>query len=621
MSASKILKKVIGLTLVLSAVSALSALEVNRSELQTVGTTDTIVFRNYNGPHAVINSIQQIREIGSSLGKTVNKNVAKSTSVGSNDRYAVIHAVDPSAKEKFDADIFIVGKNASVDHIINLRRIISAYLSSAYGYSTKDADTIATFVTVYNAVYRGNIDYFKSRYKDIVTKNLSPSIAGLSTDYQDWPGNTQIVIPLYDLNGGLSTVDTSVISDKNVVKSMQGEDDKGIDARKNMVDIKERESDAVQEKADQAKAKADAEKEKLAAEQKKSAEANKAKADAKKDADKAKADSAKAKADADKAKADADKAKKEADASKKSATQAQKQADQAKKDAKAKPNDAQAQKKAEDAQKKADEAKKKSVEDQKKSDEAKQDAAQKQAKADDSQKQADQAQKQADQAEKTADEQNKKTEEQAQNAEQAQNDADKVQEQADQKRDEAQEERAEIAKDQDSLIKEGKNPDSEFVTYGLKNVDDEGLMNEIIKMDYTKGTVIKASPCSEIRQKGVFDEGDYFVALAGKNSGNGAVKLVTIDKKTLEILDESTERLSEYSSLAPYDGNYYCTIQEGSDCYIGKFNNKLQLQLKSKTKVKGATPITSTSEGIMVTDSTGKAVLLNLRDLSVKSGS
>ena len=36
----------------------------------------------------------------------------------------------------------------------------------------------------------------------------------------------------------------------------------------------------------------------------------------------------------------------------------------------------------------------------------------------------------------------------------------------------------------------------------------------------------------------------------------------------------------------------------------------------SKVKVKGATPITITSKGIMVTSASGKAILLNLNDLS-----
>ena len=587
MNSKKVLKKAFISIFALLAVSAASAIGVDRNEIQSANGSE-IVFRNYSGPHSVINTIQQIRAIGSALGKQVSANPNKIGTIGETNRYAVIHAIDPTTKEKFDADIFIIGKNATVDHIKNLRRIIGAYLESAYGYSAKDADTIATFVTVYNAVYRGNLDYFKSRYKDIVTKNLSPSIVGLATDYQQWPGKSQIVIPLSDLSGGLSTIDTSLISDKEVVKSMQGEEDKGVDARKDMVDIKEREADNLQEKADEAQAKADEEKAKLAEEQKKKAEADAAAAKAKEDAEKAKAE-------ADKAKAEADKKKAEAEA-------AQKKADEAKKEAKANPSDKQAQQEAAEAQKEAAEAKKESGEAQKEAAEA--------------QKEAGEAQKEAEEAQKEAESQAQKTEEQAQSAKEAQKEADTQQAKADAKRDEAQEERTSIAKDQQALIAEKSQNENDGIMYGLKNMDDAGITSAIVSMNSETGVVIKESPVAVIRGRTVYEDGDRFIAVAGSNFGNGAVRLVSIDKNTLEIADESAEKLAEISFLAERDGNYFCTIQEGSDFYIGRFDNRVQNQAKSTVKVKAATPITITAKGVMVTDANGVPVLLNQSDLS-----
>lgn len=586
MNSKKVLKRIAFSAAMLFALSSAGAIEVNRNELQSAGSADAVVFRNYSGPHSVINTIEQIRQIGSSLGNQVKGNVQKSSAFGDSSRYQVIHAVDPSTTEKMDADIFIIGKNATVDHITNLRRIISAYLSSAYGYSNKDADTIATFVTVYNAVYRGNMSAFDSKYKAVVTKNLTSSKAGLSTNYEEWPGNTQIVIPLSDMNGGLSTVDTSLISDKNVIKSMQGEDDKGVETRKDMVDIKEREADNLQEKADDAQAKADAEKAKLAEEQKKKAEADAAAAKAKADADKAKADAEKAKADAEKAKADA--------------AAAQKKADQAKKESAANPSDSSAKQNAANAQKEADQAKK--------------DAADAQKEATSAQKEADSAKKEADSAQNAADSQAQKTEEQAQNASQAQSEADSAQQAADSKRTEAQEERSSIAKDQQALLAESEKNEGNVI-YGLKNVDDAGIASAIVKMNTNEGTVVKESPVSVIRGRTIYEDGDNFIAIAGSNIGAGAVKLVAIDKNNLEIAAESAEKLSELSVLVQKDGSYYCTIQDGSDFYIGKFNNKVENQLRSQVKVKAATPITVTGKGIIVTDANGQAIILNPADL------
>ena len=231
------------------AVNAFS-LEVNRQELQSLASNKEIEFINYEGPHAVINTVSQIKGIGRDIGSDIASGLSTSRRVGNNARYSVIHAVDSTVKEKLDADILIIGSQSVLDHVNNLRRIITGYLSAAYNYSESDADTLAVFITVYNAVYRANIGAFLDKYKAVVTDSLDPNYCGLSVDYRDWPGKTQIVIPLYDVsNGGLSTIDTSVISDKNVISSMKEDDDMNISSRKNLVDIKERESEDASQNA------------------------------------------------------------------------------------------------------------------------------------------------------------------------------------------------------------------------------------------------------------------------------------------------------------------------------------------------------------------------------------
>ncbi len=264
------------------------ALDVNEKEIQSTGGDGTIRFENYNGPHSVIETVEAIKSIGTGLGKFVKAEPNKSAQYNTNAKYSVIHAIDENEKNGLDADIIIINKNATVDHIRNLRRIISAYLTEAYSYDTQDADTLAVFVTVYNAVYRGDLESFQKKYKAVVTNNLTKEKCGLSTKWNEWPGASQIVIPLGSFDPGLSSVDTSVISDKTVIESMKEEDDKGIDERKNMVGIKERESEKATEKA-QASAKKSVEENKKLEEQKQAQK--KAEEDAKKkqeEADKAK---------------------------------------------------------------------------------------------------------------------------------------------------------------------------------------------------------------------------------------------------------------------------------------------------------------------------------------------
>src|SRR5574344_964627 len=243
--------------------SLLFSLEVDRNELQST-ENQTIEFINYSGPHKVIESIDAIKGIGTSLGNAVSPSPTEPITSQTNAKYYVVHAIDNSTNSKLDADIMFINSDATVDHIVNLRRIISAYLTSAYGYSQSDADTLAVFITVYNAVNRGKISSYQDKYKDAVINNLTSDNCGLSINYSDWPGKSQIVIPLYDVSkGGLSTVDTSVISDSKVVESMQTDDGKNIDSRKEMVDIKEKEATEASQNAQDSQKKAVEEQTKL----------------------------------------------------------------------------------------------------------------------------------------------------------------------------------------------------------------------------------------------------------------------------------------------------------------------------------------------------------------------
>lgn len=501
--------------------------QVNEPEIRSVG--DTVEFINYNGPHAVINTLDQIKSIGSGLGAVVAPNRDASTTAGARNRYYVIHAVDPTTTEKLDADILFIGADASVDHIRNLRHIIAAYLVSAYNYSEADAQTLAVFVTVYNAVYRGNMEVFTSRYKSVVTDNLTADHAGLDLNYQNWPGKSQIVIPLSSTTGGLRTVDTTVISDKEVIDTMREDDDMGIDDRKDLVDIKEREADQAEEKAAQAQQEAAKETEKLREEQQELREAQK------------------------------------------EATQAQKEAQQAQKEADRKPDDEAAQQRAEEAQQKAEEA------------------------------------------QQAVEEQKEAVQEQQQVVEEKQKEAQEQQEIADQKRDEARADRAEIAKDQQQLIDQGRMSDAAGV-YGLRYLDD--TYSVMVKLNKENGVVINQSPVRVIRGRTLLPADENFMAIAGTNSGNGAVKVVLLDTVNMEIIAESAERAAENSPLVKDGDAYYAVIQDGGNWLVGKYNSKLQLQVKSKIGVQQSTPISATESGLIVTDAQGEAKLLKYSDLS-----
>ncbi|MCQ2248647.1 MAG: hypothetical protein MJZ50_06500 [Treponema sp.] len=561
--------------------SPLFAQSVNESELKSAGSEDIIVFENYAGPHSKIESASAIRSIGTGLASRLKSaGMENSSTQGNGEKYSVIHAVDSTAG-KLDADIIILSPQASVDHIKNLRRIISAYLAEAYGYSERDASTIATFVTVYNAVYRKNMDMFRTKYKDIVTSNLSEEKCGLSVKWNEWPGASQIVIPLGEYaEGGLSAIDTSVISDSTVVKSMQEDDDRGIDERKNMVDIKEREADLASEKAQQAAKDAAQDKSDLA---------------------QAKKDLAEADRDAQAKQSEADKAMKDADAK-------QAEADEALRAAEADPNNKELRKKAEEKQKEADEARKVAEQKQKEADEAK-------AKAEKLSREAQELSKQAEESQAKATEQQKKS---------------------DRKNDEAQSERREIARDQQELTEEEIKNAKDGTVIGLKLVDAEKGLSTLVKINARSGKVVRESEVKVIRGRNVIEVQDsikdiatgasmpssssesptLLMAICGEEKGNGAVKLCLIDTYNMQIQKESNENVSKDSVLVSSASSFYVVINEGGQFHVAKYDRELNLIARSAAAVHELTPITITSKGIMVTSDKNKVLLLSLTDLN-----
>ncbi|TVQ39319.1 MAG: hypothetical protein EA384_06720 [Spirochaetaceae bacterium] len=217
---------------------ALVALEVDREELESQ-ITRTVEFENYQGPYERVDTIEAIRGIGVALAAGPR---AAGETADYFARYQIIRAVDPDVRQGLDADILVILDGARVDHIDNIRRILAAYLEEAYRYSSAQAWLIAEFVTIYNAIYRGEIDFFGERYKPIVIRNVSADNVGIATRYSEWPGRTRLVTPLraYEAPGVIGAVDALALTDQRVVEELRTRPDMALEERREMVDLVER---------------------------------------------------------------------------------------------------------------------------------------------------------------------------------------------------------------------------------------------------------------------------------------------------------------------------------------------------------------------------------------------
>jgi hypothetical protein len=218
---------------------------VDTDELES-GLRPVEFIDNTDAP-ARIDTRQQIFDIGNTLGLAVRNNA---DTAGDLSRYFVIHRLYPPEFDRLDGDIFGIGANAEVDRIRNLRLIIAGYLQGAYSYSAADAALLAEYISVYNAVHRLDRAYFTGRYKTPLAGDLEAGKEGLSLRWDEWAGTTLMLIPLKTAaDGSLSAVDTSSITGAEVVEELRKDEDRGIEQRQQMVELKDREADEAAEKA------------------------------------------------------------------------------------------------------------------------------------------------------------------------------------------------------------------------------------------------------------------------------------------------------------------------------------------------------------------------------------
>lgn len=231
------MKKIYAIVIIILVSTPLAwALEVDVDEILK---SQRVNFTNYTGPQRGADTVREIRSIGSQLARG-------SRTTGFNEyfryhmKYSILRALSDENEGKYSADIFFIDRDARVDHIRNVRRILSSYLVNMYRYSTRDADTLALFLTYYNAVYRGDINYLGENYNRSVMRHITAANAGIATDYRQWPGKTAILIPLTSdsKRDKLRSIDPFTISDRRVIDEVKKEDG-SLEVRKQMTQMKE----------------------------------------------------------------------------------------------------------------------------------------------------------------------------------------------------------------------------------------------------------------------------------------------------------------------------------------------------------------------------------------------
>ncbi|AHH09178.1 Borrelia P83/100 antigen protein [Borrelia parkeri SLO] len=223
------------------------AREVDKKKLKDFVNMD-LEFVNYRGPYDSTDTYQQIVGIGEFLARNLINNKSNYYN-----KYYVNRYID-SEDEKSSSDVFIIGERSSLDSILNLRKILIGYLMEGFSYNKESAELLAKAITIYNATYRGDLEYYSDSYIQPALKDLSKHNVGLSRVYSQWAGKTHIFIPLKRniLSGNIeSDVDLDKIVTEKVVISLLSENEEvGTDFARDLTDVQDEIRDVDQEKID-----------------------------------------------------------------------------------------------------------------------------------------------------------------------------------------------------------------------------------------------------------------------------------------------------------------------------------------------------------------------------------
>lgn len=173
---------VVGLSLTAQSKAPLGESEIKGSK--------KIEFINRSLRKASDDIIQENTEIGRKLAETLAKeNTATVDGVK-------IQRILPGADGKLGADILYLSETQSFDHVNSIARIIASYVEKSFQYKVGNAETLAQYILYYNATHRKDSKFFTKKYTEGVISATASDKLGIDTVYKNWPGKTQIIIPI-----------------------------------------------------------------------------------------------------------------------------------------------------------------------------------------------------------------------------------------------------------------------------------------------------------------------------------------------------------------------------------------------------------------------------------------
>ncbi len=161
--------------------------------IQEIKAAKQVQFQNKSNRKAPANVIRENTETGRTLAQAIRENPNATQEFRG---IQIQRILPPKDSQKMGADILRISPDQNFDHINSINRILSAYIENSFQYTEENADILATFVLYYNAAHRQEINFIQTRYIDPVVESLDPQKIGIDINYRNWPGKTEILIPI-----------------------------------------------------------------------------------------------------------------------------------------------------------------------------------------------------------------------------------------------------------------------------------------------------------------------------------------------------------------------------------------------------------------------------------------
>jgi hypothetical protein len=153
---------------------------------------------------------------------------------------------------------------------------------------------------------------------------------------------------------------------------------------------------------------------------------------------------------------------------------------------------------------------------------------------------------------------------------------------------------------------------------GASILSPNGSLGRVVKLNPDNGQEVKRSPLNTVNARTLTLSGEKIIAIAGENRGNGAIRLIEINKDNLEMAKQGEDDISPQSLLWTDGNDLYAITSSGGNLYLARFNTDLVRQARSSITVHPYGGITFSDGYIITQRSDGSAVLLNPSDLSEK---